>query len=454
MIRTDSRKVQPGDTFVALSGVGSNGADYIDSAIANGAVRIVCSEGTYDVETINTPDTRKYLEELLVSEYGDIVSQMKLIGVTGTNGKTSTCYMISRMLTRLGYKCAYIGTIGFYLGEKVCSLPNTSVDICHLYELLLQAHEAGYDYVALEASSQGLDKDRLNTINFDVAAFTNLTEEHLDYHKTFESYALCKQRLFKQLKSGAASVINIDDQYYRYFLPEDGKGLITYGFGESDFQILDFSGTKETTLRFKAYGKEYTVTTDMIGVHNMYNLITCMACINALGIPMDDIVGAVDAAELPEGRMEVYNYKNSRILIDYAHTPDGFEKIFSTIKALKPNKIYSIFGCCGERERGKRPKMTRIALENSDHLIISSDDLFNEEPEHILKDMLEGNEAMTNYEICMDRPAAIRKAMAMLGDGDFLLLLGLGHQQTINVKGVDIHHNDKEIMLEVMAEEN
>lgn len=452
MIRTDSRKIQPGDTFVALDGISSNGADYIDSAIEKGASRIVCREGSYSVETINVPDPRKYLEGMLEEAYGDIISKMTLIGVTGTNGKTSTCYFISEALNLLGIKCAYIGTIGFYMGEKVSSLPNTSVDICHLYELLLKAHENGYDHVALEASSQGLDLDRFNTISFDVAAFTNLTEDHLDYHKTFEAYALCKKRLFESLKDGGTTVLNTDDPYYTYFLPEAGGKLITYGKGDTDFRIINIENGDVTKLAFSAYGREYSIETDIIGEYNMYNLMTCMACMYAVGIPMEDIVRVIPQIKLPAGRMERYRYGTNTIFIDYAHTPDAFEKVYETIKPLKPENIYTVFGCTGNREREKRPKMTRIALENSDFAFITSDDLYYDTPESITADMLKGNEDLNNYEVDYDRASAIRKAVKRMKDRDVCLLFGLGHQQTINVCGKPVRHSDQETVLGLIAE--
>ena len=456
MIRTDSRKVKPGDTFIALKGISSNGDEYIESAIANGAAKIVCTEGTYSVETINVPDTRKYLEQALEEEYGDVISRMTLIGLTGTNGKTSTCYFISEALNALGRKCAYIGTIGFYMGEKVCSLPNTSVDLCHLYELLLTAHENGYDTVALEASSQGLDMGRFNTISFDVAAFTNLTEDHLDYHKTFEAYALCKQMLFKKLKDGGTTILNTDDPYYSYFLPgENGLKsgrLITFGTGECDFRILDVDVQDVTTLKFSAYGREYTVETDMIGMHNMYNLVTCIACLYAIGISMDEILNVIPQVHLPAGRMERYRYGSNTVFVDFAHTPDAFEKIYEAVAPLKNGRIYTIFGCTGSREREKRPVMTRLALENSDYVIISSDDLHFENPDSITADMLEGNEKFINYEVNYDRPTAIRKAMSMMKDKDILFLLGLGHQDSIDINGKAVHHSDREVVLQVISE--
>ena len=453
MIRTDSRKIQPGDTFVALDGISSNGSQYIGSAIEKGAVKIVCREGSYSVETINVPDPRKYLEGMLKEAYGSIISQMTLIGVTGTNGKTSTCYFISEALNALGRKCAYIGTIGFYMGEKVCDLPNTSVDICHLYELLLTAHEKGFDTVALEASSQGLDLGRFNTISFDVAAFTNLTEDHLDYHKTFDEYARCKRMLFDKLKDGGTAVLNTDDPYHTRFIPSEGRKLITFGTGDTDIKITGIESGDVTALSFNAFGKEYHVKTEIMGEYNMYNLLTCMGCLCAIGISPDDICKEISDVQLPPGRMERYKYKTNTVIIDYAHTPDAFAKVYEAIIPLRPEHIITVFGCTGDREREKRPKMTRMALENSDFVFITSDDLHHDTPESITADMLKGNEDLSNYEVDYDRESAERKALKMLKERDVLLLLGLGHQDTISVGDTFIHHSDAEVLHRFMEEE-
>ncbi|MGI6071507.1 MAG: UDP-N-acetylmuramoyl-L-alanyl-D-glutamate--2,6-diaminopimelate ligase [Lachnospiraceae bacterium] len=465
MIRTDSRKVRPGDTFVALDGIKGNGADYIDSAVAKGAARIVCKTGTClneaaNAEVIHVPDTRAYLEEILVKEYGDIVAGMTLIGVTGTNGKTTTCHLISRLLNDMGMKCACIGTIGFFMGEKIRDLPNTSVDICDLYGLLIEAREAGFDYVVLEASSQGLDMGRLNTVKFDIAVFTNLTEDHLDYHMTMEDYARAKQRLFEKVREGGSLIINGDDPYTDYFLPREmsargcrtapGSKVITYGFGDFDYKIKDFGGTELTSLKYEYRGREHTLNVRLIGRHNMYNLIACIAAAKELGNADEDIAAAAKNLVPPDGRMERILHKGANIVIDYAHTSDAMEKIIETTRTFTEGNIYVVFGCTGDREREKRPIMTQIALQGSAFAIITVDDIHGEDPEQIFGDMLEGN-TLNNYEVCPDRRKAIEKGMALLREGDTLLILGKGHEMFIAVDTGDIPHNDKQAVLEIIA---
>ena len=233
-IKTDSRKVKNGDTFVALRGINSDGHDYIESAIKNGAVKIVAEEGSYSVQTVIVDDSRKYLEEFLYDEYKSYLEDMKIIGITGTNGKTTTSYLLYEALNRLKVNTSYIGTVGFYKKEKVKDLPNTSPDICDIYDILVDSYESGYKTVVMEVSSQGLSYGRLNKIPFDYAVFTNLTQDHLDYHGTMENYAKAKQQLFYQLKKDGISVINIDDSYHSYYEIGDTR---TYGFAGSDYQI-------------------------------------------------------------------------------------------------------------------------------------------------------------------------------------------------------------------------
>ncbi len=446
MIRTDSRKVKPGDVFVALPGFASNGDQYISSAIDAGAVKIICHEGQYEVETINTEDPRRYLEDLLVREYGDIISRMTIIALTGTNGKTTTCYLIAQALNRLGRKCGYIGTIGFYLGEKVRDLSNTSVDICELYELLLEAHEKGFDTVTLEASSQGLDMGRLNTIAFDIASFTNLTEDHLDYHKSMENYALAKQKLFKSLKQGGAALVNADDDNRKYFLLDENKNY-TYGIRSGDYRALEYTFGNGTDLTFLCNDSKYNVHTDMVGEYNVYNTMAAIGVLGILGYEPEGICEAVQGLRAPDGRWDVIRHKECNIIIDYAHTPDAISKILQTAQKLTSGRKYVVFGCTGDREREKRPVMTQLVLGSCDYAIITDDDPHTEPEEQIVADMLEGN-TLSNYEVCLDRKKAIEKGIDKLEPGDILLILGKGHENYIRMNGYSIPHNDREAVLE------
>ncbi len=456
MLRTDSRKVRPGDTFVAVNGITHNGSDYIEDAIENGASLIVCSSGSYSIPTVNVPDTEIYLEDVLTAEYGDLISSMTLMGVTGTNGKTTTCFLVSQALNLLGIRCAYIGTVGFYLDDKICDLPNTSIDLCSLYELLVESHNRGFDHVIMEASSQGLDMGRLNTITFDAAVFTNLTEDHLDYHKTMHNYAMAKKILFDSLKADGTAIVNADDPAGAYYVRDDRR-VLTYGMAKNgnrpDISVISYNREDDVTDAVFAYnGSEFSLKTVLAGEYNMYNLAAMTAVLISAGVSPDVLPEISLELIPPEGRMDRITYRGNDIIIDYAHTPDAFEKIFSTAREMNRNHIYTVFGCTGDREREKRPVMTRIALESSDLCVITVDDIHGEDPDQIFSDMLSGV-LYDNYLVCPDRREAIKKGMELLEEGDVLLILGKGHEQFIVSDKGNIKHNDKQAVLDLIAEE-
>jgi len=456
MIRTDSRKVRKGDTFVALPGISSNGDQYIDKAIEAGADRIVCRDRgkanacrDLPVEFICTDDPRAFLEELLVQGYCGVNDQMTWFADTGTIGKTTTCRLVAKALGRLGRKCGYIGTIGFYLDRKVRDLPNTSVDICDLYELLLEAHEKGFDTVALEASSQGLAMGRLHTLSFDIAVFTNLTEDHLDYHITMDRYAAAKQELFRHIKPGGAALVNSDDPYSSRFLLEQNVNY-TYGIHSGDFRASEFCFREGTDLTWELDRKKRTLHTGLIGRYNVYNTMAVIGVLWILGYSPDSIDRAVMDLKAPEGRCDLISHNGSTIVIDYAHTPDAVRNIMDTAREFTEGNMYVVFGCTGDREREKRPVMTQLVLENCAFAVITDDDVHTEPEERIIEDMLAGN-TRDNYEICLDRKEAIRKGIGMLSAGDTLLILGKGHENFIIMNGYKIPHNDKQAVEEIIA---
>ena len=445
-IKTDSRKIKPGDTFVALRGISSDGHDYIEKAIENGAVKIIAEEGNYSVETIIVADSRKYLETLLQKEYGHILDQMKIIGVTGTNGKTTSCYLIYQALNKLNIPCSYIGTIGYYLDKKVKNLPNTSVDLADLYELLVDSFEKGYKYVALEVSSQGLAYGRFNGVNFDIAGFTNLTQDHLDFHHTMQGYSLAKQQLFKQLKENGIAVINGDDHYKDiYLLPNNNN--VTYGFNSNDYHVIDYVTYSDKTSFSYFYKENYTVKSDLVGKYNISNLMLTITILHQLGIELEKVNSAIPLLQSPPGRMEKIRYGTNLVIIDYAHTPDAIENIIRSVREFTSGNIYAVFGCTGERDKTKRPIMTSLVLNNVKSAVITIDDPHNEDPKLIIKDMLAGQKH-NNYEVCLDRGSAIENGLKLLNQNDTLLILGKGHEDVIIIGDKRLPFNDKEKVIE------
>ena len=453
-IQTDSRKIKPGDTFVAIKCEVNDGHKYIDSAIKNGASKLIVErkEKDYGVETIIVPDTRKYITEYLEKNYSEIINNINLIGITGTNGKTTTAYLIYELFNKIGIKCAYIGTIGFYLDKKIMNLPNTSVDICDTYDLLLKAYDLGYKTIVMEVSSHALANNRLKGLTFTTALFTNLTEDHLDFHKTMENYALAKQTLFKMIRKNGHAIINNDDEYKKYFDLDSNK-TITYGFNNnSDYQIIDYKMNNSNTIfTYKNNNKDYLINMNIIGKYNIYNaLLTIIVLLNN-GIEYELIKKTFPSLMCPPGRLEVVPYNSNSIIIDYAHTPDAIEKVIETIKPITKGKLYTIFGCTGDRERAKRPIMSKIATDMSEYVIMTSDDPHYESMDQIIDDMTKGL-GNKNYEVIIDRKDAIEKGISLLNKHDSLLILGKGHEEYIIVKDQFIPFNDRKIVDKIIEE--
>lgn len=450
-ITTDSRKVKSGDIFVAVKCEVNDGHQYINKAIENGASKIIAEYGEYEVETEIVSNTRAYLVDYLDKHYKKYLDEMTIVGITGTNGKTTTAYLLYQLLNKLGVKTAYIGTIGYFLDQKVKNLPNTSVDVCDTYELILDAYQHGYHTIIMEVSSHALANDRLGNLVFDYALFTNLTQDHLDFHKTMGNYALAKQLLFKRLKKNGKAIVNGDDNYKDYYLLAENCN-ITFGLNKEDYTASNIHMTSRGTkfdLRTKDYVEE--INTTLIGDYNVYNLLQAIATTLELGYPIDEISKVVTSLRSPNGRMDTVAYGTNSIIIDYAHTPDAVKKILDTMKGVTPNHLYVVFGCTGDRDRLKRPIMTKIVGDLSDYMIITIDDPHDEDPAHVVADMLDGFEG-TNYEVELDRGKAIQKGIDLLQKNDILMILGKGHEEVIIMKNERIPFNDKKEVQRYLAE--
>lgn len=452
-IQSDSRKIKQGDIFIALRGISSDGHDYISSAIANGASKIIAEEGSYDVDTLIVPDTREYLNKYLKDNYNKYLNEMNIIGITGTNGKTTTAWLLHEFLNKVGQKTAYIGTIGFFIGEKICNLPNTTVDICDMYDLMLKAYDAGCKHIVLEVSSHALAMGRIKTLMFDYAIFTNLTQDHLDYHKTMGNYALAKQQLFKKLKDNGTAIINNDDKYLEYFVL-DGNRNITYGFNNADYMITDYHmDSKGSNFTFVHNNIKTKLETRLLGKYNLYNMLATITLLSEINIDIELIQKYVPTLTAPPGRMEFIDYNSNAIIIDYAHTPDAIEKVITTVKDVVKGKTYVVFGCTGDRDRIKRPMMTELVDRLSDYFIITNDDPHYEDPKQIVDDMTK-DFVSDKYEICLDRHTAIIKGIELLDKDDALFILGKGHEEFMIVRNEKIPFNDKEIVTTYLREKN
>ena len=437
-IKTNSRKVKPGDTFVAIKGFTVDGHDYIEDAIKAGATKIVCEHGSYSVETLVVPSTKEWIQKYIVDNYKDEVNKLRIIGVTGTNGKTTTCFLTYQALKKLGVNAAYMGTIGFYYGDTKYELNNTTPEILDLYSYFIEALEQGVTDVVMEVSSHSLCEKRVEGLEFSEVAFTNLTEDHLDYHKTMENYLNAKLLILKQIKKDGVVIVNNDDDYGKYFEVGNYK---TLGYSGDNYKILDYSQTdKGTLISFMVDGKNYEIETNLRSKFNVYNYLTCLALLNNLGFSIDEIAEVTKSIYPPKGRCEQIAVNGGEAVIDYAHTPDAVDKIISAFLENKKGKVITIVGCGGDRDPLKRPIMGNIASEKSDYVIFTSDNPRTEDPKAILDDIIKGVRK-DNYEVEIDRPTAIRKGLDMIGKNDVLLILGKGHED-YQIIGHTKHHLD------------
>ena len=436
----DSRKVTKGQTFIAIKGLTVDGHDFIGKAIENGAIKIICEHKIdYDIDYEIVPDTEKWLKETLKKEYGEYIDKLNLIGVTGTNGKTTSCYLTYQMLLSLGQDTAYIGTIGFHHKDEFIELNNTTPDVLTVYKLLYHSYEVGCKAVVMEVSSQALSYDRLFGINYSIISFTNLTEDHLDYHKTMENYLKAKLLILDHLKKDAIITANADDPVYKSFKKKDHK-FLTYGYN-GDYKILETDiNPVETKLKFSFNNKEYNVIIPLTSKFNVYNYLTMLSIVNSYGISIEKIIDKTTILKAPKGRCESYKVNNGFAIIDYAHTPDAVEKVITAYTELKKNKVITIIGCGGDRDPKKRPIMGNIATQLSDYVIFTNDNPRTEDPEQIMKDILSGVKK-NNYEVILDRKEAIKKGIENMNKDDILLILGKGHEN-YQIIGKEKHHLD------------
>ncbi len=444
---TNSRLVKPGQTFVAIKGYTVDGHDYINDAIKNGATAVIAEkEVKCDVPITVVENSAEYYQGLLVKEYKDNFKDLKLIGITGTNGKTTSAYLTYQMLLTLGKKAAYIGTLGFMCENYFKELPNTSPEILTTYKLLEEAKERGCEYVVMEVSNFALDQKRIEGLEFVAGAFTNLTEDHLDYHKTMENYLKAKLLLTDYIKKDGVLLVNKDDEASKRFI-ERFENTKTYGFGNADYDIIsDDIHPDHTDIKFKVKGHEYKVTTNLTSKFNVYNYFTMFGILCELGFDIDMLINKTSDLKAPKGRCETYKVKNGFAVVDYAHTPDAVLKVVTAYKELAKARVITLVGCGGDRDPMKRPIMGEIASNYSDYVIFTNDNPRTEDPENIMKDILKGVKK-DNYEVCLDRREAIKKALDMIEKDDIVLLLGKGHEDYQILGHTKVHLDDSEEIL-------
>ena len=444
-ISSSSKAIIPGDLFVARRGKSHDGTAFIKEALAAGAVGIVSEFfSSFDVPQIIHSDL-SYLEKELARRLYDSPDQkLFLVGVTGTNGKTTTSYLVKHLLGN----CGLIGTVQWLTGKRTAASTMTTPDFLTAQKLLHEMTESGCDSAVLEVSSHGLDQGRLRSVEFDVAVFTNLTQDHLDYHLTMENYAEAKGKFFSSLEKGKTAVINVDSPWAPFFLQKCQAQVFTYGIDKSaDLRIRAFQlEAKGTAAELEFKGKSFSLQSPLIGRFNLYNLMAALAVGIARGKEMEELLAAVKTFYGVPGRLErVSNARQLNIFVDYAHTPDALQNVLETVNELKTGRVITVFGCGGDRDRAKRPQMGRVVEQFSDLAIVTSDNPRSEEPQTIIEEILAGLHTPVLVEI--DRRQAIVKAIALMTPNDILLIAGKGHENYQIFKDRTIHFDDREVAL-------
>lgn len=455
-ITMDSRKCFGGSLFIALKGTAVDGHEYISSAIDKGATAIACETMPKDmidnVTYIKVSDSHKFMGHIAKIFYGDPSSKLKLIGVTGTNGKTTTVTLLYDMFTALGYKVGLISTVIYKVGDKEYNSTHTTPDAIRLNELLTEMVGAGCDYCFMEVSSHSIVQNRIEGLTFAGGIFTNITHDHLDYHGTFAEYIKAKQAFFTSLSKGAFALYNADDKNGEIMVQNSRsicKGFALKSLAQYRCKVIEsmFGGmlleidSVQLWVRF-------------IGEFNAYNLLGVYAAAIELGVENNEVLRLLSSLHSVDGRFEyVVNDDGVTAIIDYAHTPDALDNVINTInKIRKPSqKLYTVVGCGGNRDKTKRPIMAKVAVDMSDFVILTSDNPRFEEPMDILEDMQKGVENIADKWVTIEsREQAIKMAVRLAKGnvsnklGDIILIAGKGHETYQEIKGVRHHFDDKE----------
>lgn len=457
-VRYDSRAVQPGDLFVAIRGYATDGHKYIAKAMEQGAAAVVCEEAPEGVPAVVVENSRIALAEIAANRFGHPAESMVMLGVTGTNGKTTTTYLVEHIARVAGKRTGVIGTVGIRIGDEAEKSAHTTPESPDLQQLFARMRDARCDVVAMEVSSHALDLDRTWDAAFAVTAFSNLTQDHLDYHHTFEAYFEAKARLFSK-DYPAKRVICIDDKWGKELLrrcsvAEDS--VVTTGFDPSaQIHPVDVQyAPTHTTITLDVRGSLHTFDYPLVGKFNVENVMCAFGIGLQLGFPAETIVEALEEAPQIPGRLERVSAPNTggvSVFVDYAHTPDALEKALASIMALTPGRTVCVFGCGGDRDASKRPIMGKAALA-ADHAVVTSDNPRTEDPQAIIEDIVSGmSSGAGRFEVEADRRAAIARAIAQAKPGDSILIAGKGHEDYQLVGDQVLSFDDRIVAAEELA---
>ena len=444
-LSSNSRNIQDNFVFVAIRGTHDDGHGFIQEAIDRGAKAVIvqcqvsgikCRDKK--INLIKVKDTRKALAKLAASFNGYPSSKIKVIGITGTNGKTTVSYLIEAILTEAGKACGVIGTVNYRFKDKLIPAKNTTPGPIELQSMLADMLREGIDYAVMEVSSHALSQQRTEGVNFHSAIFTNLTQDHLDYHKTMQDYFQAKLKLFQDLSASSLAIINNDDEYGKKIKKLTPAKIVTYGI-KDNADIMD---------------KDIKVKPKLIGRHNLYNILAAFAWAEEEGIDLEVIKSALHKFNFVPGRLERIDFSgNFSVFVDYAHTEDALGNVIKALRHLKPNRIIVVFGCGGERDRKKRPKMARVVSTLADFAIITNDNPRSEDPQKIIEEIKKGMKN-DNFFVIPERFEAIRKSLSLAESGDIILIAGKGHENYQILKDKVIPFDDREAVRECLKSLN
>jgi UDP-N-acetylmuramoyl-L-alanyl-D-glutamate--2,6-diaminopimelate ligase len=452
----DSRRVTPGALFVALPGEHTDGSTYAEEALRRGAAAILsqtpCAFGG-SFPCVQVEDARRALARIAAAFYGHPSEKLCTVGVTGTNGKTTVTFMLREIFKAAGRRTGLIGTVRYEIGDRVLPSARTTPEAPDIQHMLMQMGRAGCDSVLMEVSSHALAQSRVQSMLFDAAVFTNLTQDHLDYHGTLEDYFAVKASLFNQLRGSA--LINCDDPWGRRLLDEKKflKGCRSFGFSaDATVRGLDPSSDAcGSRMRVESPWGGADISLRLIGRFNLSNALAAFATAGSLGIPVEIIAQALSGMVCVPGRLEpVENKKNKRIFVDYAHTDDALQNVLTALRDITPGRLIAVFGCGGNRDTGKRRLMGAVASRIADYTVITNDNPRNEIPEKIAADIAAGFDSERKYEICLDRQSAIARGIELTGKKDVLLVAGKGHEAYQEFNGTIIPFDDREAVAEIL----
>ncbi len=452
-ITCDSRQVKSGFAFICINGAKSDGHDYAQKALENGAAVIVAERDLGISNQIVVPDTHAAYADMCAKWFGNPADSLKLLGVTGTNGKTSVTYMMKKILEKAGYKVGLIGTIQNMIGDEIIAAHNTTPNAYELNSLFALMKAKGCSYVIMEVSSHALDQSRVYRLDFEAAMFTNLTQDHLDYHITMENYLAAKKKLFSMCKT---AIVNSDDPYSAELIKGLDCKVVTYSLGDSSTYSAKGVNYRPASVDYEFVSDSEIghIKVNTGGRFTVYNSLCTAACAVEIGIPLSTVASALSELKGVKGRAEVVpTGRDFTVIIDYAHTPDGLKNILSTFRECKKNRLIAVFGCGGDRDKTKRPIMGNIAAHFSDYAIVTSDNPRTENPSAIIKDILEGMKgAAIPVKVIENRIEAIKFAVSIAQKDDIIVLAGKGHETYQILNTGTIHLDEREVVSEALAD--